>query len=179
MEQSILEPGKTVIGEKDLRYEGIFYHCTVYYGNILDPVINGYPKRLGKEEYDKMLEDFLQSKEGKKYKMPTKKEARDSVINLINVEAEITKEKRKQETAEKEAKEKVRLEQQEKNRREEFDLRQQEVRAQEKANELSKTNIETLNLKIKRQKLAIIAIVVINVLMLILNGLLITGILKI
>ena len=91
-----LEPGKTVIGTVNLEDdEGIIREFTVYYGNALEPIINGILGKMDDADYEKLLGAFLKEEEiddetievaegGGQYDIPTKAEVRKARIEIRN-----------------------------------------------------------------------------------------------
>jgi len=97
-----LEPGKTKIGTALLKDEEtqIITEFTVFYGNVLSPVINREVVHLPKEEYNKMLEAFLNEEQlpeeqftiepgGGEYDIPTRREVLLATIEMLNIEKQI------------------------------------------------------------------------------------------
>ena len=164
MAKKQLISGKTEIGKIDGKYKGIFRNFTIYYGNVASPVIDNKVLHLNEEDYMNMLRDFLESDEGMEYDIPTGKEVKDTIRDLINQETMIVaakEEKKKQE--EQERNERERKEQRE---RDEADiaLRKKELDAQNEANELKKIEVDSLKKRIKLQRIFLVAMVVLNVL---------------
>lgn len=79
-----LLPWKTIICRKTGRYKNKLMDVTVYYGNHIEP-----PQEDGKylhyspEIYKKILYDFLESKEGKKYRYPTEEEMEEAERQVL------------------------------------------------------------------------------------------------
>lgn len=69
-----LSIGNTRIGTKRGMYNGAYRELSIYYGNYVKPMIGGQFLRMDETAYRHILEDFLNSDEGRKYKIPTEEE---------------------------------------------------------------------------------------------------------
>ena len=89
-----LIPGETLIKTIEGRIEGEIRTVRVYYGNYVIPMINGKFKPLKQEAYQKVLNEFLDSKEGKKYDRPDEAEIKEALEEVKRVvEAYLKKQK--------------------------------------------------------------------------------------
>ena len=103
-----LVPGETKIGEIPSKDEsGDIYIFSIYFGNLLVPVVNGKFRCLKEPKYREVLSTFLESDEGKEYVIPTEEEiqrAREAMRQIwtkINTEEGfVTGEKKKLEPGE-------------------------------------------------------------------------------
>ena len=86
-----LEAGKTLIGKTNAKDKEsqLIYEFEVYYGNILYPPRNNKVGHLPKDEYEKVLNDFLNTDEGLKYDLPTDVEVEQANIEMLNKEMEL------------------------------------------------------------------------------------------
>lgn len=173
-----LEPRKTVIGTFEGRYEGIFNTFTLYYGNVVDPMVNGKILHLPEKVYNEMLGKFLETHKDE-YAVPTKGDVKLATTDLINAEVEIVKVKKEQEAKHKEALEKEREKRNEEIRQKDFELRQQEIEIQKEANTLKQQENDSIAKKLKLQKIGLIVLAVLNLLLIVLNVLSILGIVNI
>lgn len=158
-----LEPGKTIIGKIDGKVEGVYRNFTVYYGNVVDPVINGKMYHLPEPDYMSLLKEFLQSNDGQQYQVPTVSEVKQAVKELINQEEQIRSaqdEKRAKLQKELEEREAVKKEQAQE---EERKLRLKEIQVQEEANALKKIEVKTLKNRNKLLLIISIIMAIINI----------------
>lgn len=158
-----LEPGKTIIGKIDGKVEGVYRNFTVYYGNVVDPVINGKMFHLPESDYMSLLKEFLQSEDGQQYQIPTVNEVKQAVKDLINQEEQIRsaqEEKRTKLQKELEEREAAKKEQAED---EERKLRLKEIQVQEEANALKKIEVKTLKSRNKLLLIISIIMAIINI----------------
>lgn len=82
-----LVPGETVIKELKGTVQGKYGVFHVYYGNYVYPNYNGMDRIRDSKTYRDMVEDFLNSDEGKEYECPTEEEfikAEEEVKNRIH-----------------------------------------------------------------------------------------------
>ena len=93
MEKKKLEIGKTKIGERTGEYGGRLAVLSVYYGNHVEPMMEGDFVHFNQKDYEKMLENFLNSKEGSEYERPTVKEMRDAEVIVVGSEVSFLKKK--------------------------------------------------------------------------------------
>ena len=85
-----LVPGQTKIGTQNAKDKNnIILTFTVYYGNVLEPPIDGKIGHLPKNNYRTMLEEFLNSEEGEEYAIPTEDEVEQASKDMLNKETEI------------------------------------------------------------------------------------------
>lgn len=89
-----LKIAQTKIGERKgkVKQAGIAAVITVYYGNYTLPPINGEYYQLTLDSYNNMLDEFLDSPEGKKYQRPTQSERDEALVTVANF---LEKEKKK------------------------------------------------------------------------------------
>lgn len=73
-----LEIGKTKIGSKRGMFHGEYREFSIYYGNYVQPIVNGEFYEVNEDVYKNMLEDFLNTDEGREYKVPTVQEFEDA-----------------------------------------------------------------------------------------------------
>ena len=86
-----LEVGKTLLGVTVAEYKGRIVPIKVYYGNYVTAKdkgdvqlkIDGEFIHQKPELYLKLLRDFLNSEEGRRYKVPTKDEVQASVAKVL------------------------------------------------------------------------------------------------
>lgn len=86
-----LEVGKTLLGVTVAEYKGRIVPIKVYYGNYvtakdkgdLQLKIDGEFIHQKPELYLKLLRDFLNSEEGRSYKVPTKEEVQSAVAKVL------------------------------------------------------------------------------------------------
>lgn len=81
-----LQVGKTKIGERTGKYEGQFIKFSIYYGNYSMPPVNGEYVHLKKDKYLALLNEFLESPEGKDYLRPTEEEIEEACLEVVNRE---------------------------------------------------------------------------------------------
>ena len=89
-----LEVGKTLLGVTVAEYKGRIVPIKVYYGNYVTAKdkgdvqlkIDGEFIHQKPELYLKLLRDFLNSEEGRSYKVPTKEEVQSAVAKVLGDE---------------------------------------------------------------------------------------------
>lgn len=69
-----LSIGNTKIGTKRGMYNGKYRELSIYYGNYVKPMIDGQFLTMDESAYRQILEDFLNSDEGRQYRIPTEEE---------------------------------------------------------------------------------------------------------
>ena len=69
-----LIPRETIIKQAHTMVNGKNINIDIHYGNYITPPINGKYQTLPDEKYKNVLEEFLNSQEGIKYKHPTEQE---------------------------------------------------------------------------------------------------------
>lgn len=84
-----LIPGQTKIGTTVRKDNNDVIEFTVYYGNVLQPLIDGKVMHLTVDEYLKTLFEFLQSEEGKAYDKPTADEAQRACDEMVDKEHKV------------------------------------------------------------------------------------------
>ena len=80
-----MQPGVTKIANIEGKVNGMFRTMGLYYGNVTNyKSEDGIPKRVGEEFYDRKLDEFLDSEEGKQYAVPTEEERIEAVAYVKN-----------------------------------------------------------------------------------------------
>ena len=88
--------GETLIGSKFGRYQGSLRELKIYYGGYVLPIIDNHFPTLKKEHYDQILEEFLNSEEGKQYERPTEQEKKEAQEKVRLVELNYEKQLQEQ-----------------------------------------------------------------------------------
>lgn len=97
--------GKTVIAQVTGKVNGRWQSVPVLYGNLCQNYVNGDIKQIREDVYDKYVQEFLESDEGKEYKIPTKEQLRQAKIAIKNQISEYyDREEAKKKAAEEQAK---------------------------------------------------------------------------
>lgn len=160
-----LVPGKTVIGQVDGWYEGIYRKFTIFYGNVADQVVGNNVLHLSENKYMEMLKTFLDSDEGRQYRIPSGAEIKSTIRNMINDETRIKNAKEEELAREEEErllKEQAKNEELDKQR---MELKRQEIETQKHANKLKQVEIEKYT---KKNKVLTIALAVLACLLIVL-----------
>lgn len=108
-----LQVGRTVISNRMGKVKGRYQQVSVLYGNLCEDLVDGVPKQLREDIYDKLLNDFLMSEEGQEYIIPTKDEMLEAKISVKN---KLLDYMAYQEKKEKEEEEKAKVRQQDEKR---------------------------------------------------------------
>ena len=79
-----LVPGETLIGTKIGTIQGELKQIRIFYGNFINPmnIHNGRYVPLKKKEYLKILEEFLDSEEGRGYERPNEEEINEAFAEV-------------------------------------------------------------------------------------------------
>jgi len=79
-----LIPGETQIGTKTGMIQGELRQIRIYYGNFINPmnIHNGKYVPLKKKEYLKILNEFLDSEEGKEYQRPDEEDINRAFVEV-------------------------------------------------------------------------------------------------
>jgi len=77
-------PGETLIGTKTGTIQGELKQIRIFYGNFINPmnIHNGRYVPLKKKEYLKILEEFLNSEEGRGYERPSEEEINEAFTEV-------------------------------------------------------------------------------------------------
>ncbi|MBR3252111.1 MAG: hypothetical protein IKF80_10420 [Erysipelotrichaceae bacterium] len=129
-EEELLEliPGKTQIGTLRGNWNGTHRTMSIMYGNVASPVIDGQVLRLPEDKYMEMLESFLESEEGLKYRVPTRAESSKAIDDMLTLQEEVDRKRAEKEEAERRRKQQ---EEQERQRRAEEQKRLEAQREEE------------------------------------------------
>ena len=162
-EQGLLEliPGKTVIGKLEGTIDGEYTKdLGICYGNIADQVINDEFKTLPKEVYMDMLNEFLNTEEGYKYRCPSEEESNQAIEEMkefaAKTQARIKAEKEAERKRLQEEEELQRQKQLEQERLEQERLEQERLIEEERKRlEEQKEKEERYNQEKERQRVVI------------------------
>lgn len=79
-----LEVGKTVIATITGKVDNAYSVVPVLYGNICENMIDGEIKQIREDTYDRYLDSFFESEEGKEYIIPTARERAEAKVFIKN-----------------------------------------------------------------------------------------------
>ncbi|MBR0419571.1 MAG: hypothetical protein IJI66_10400 [Erysipelotrichaceae bacterium] len=150
-----LIPGKTQIGTLRGNWNGQHRTMSIMYGNVASPVIDGQVLRLPEDKYMEMLEKFLESEEGLKYRVPTVAETAKAIDDMLTLQEEVDRKRAQQEEAERKRKEQEELENRQRAEEEQRleAQKQEELRlAQEKEEAEKKEREEKERLEAQKQE---------------------------
>jgi len=83
-----LKVGKTKIGGITGSYNGKFIRFSIYYGNLSMPPVDGEYIHLPSDKYRELLDQFLNSEEGKEFEKPSEEEINAACLAVLNKEVE-------------------------------------------------------------------------------------------
>ena len=92
-----LKAGETLIGEKYFKFNGWQRPIKIYYGGYVVPLFCDEFLILDQDDYDRVLNEFLSSEEGKQYEQPTEQEKKEAQEKVISYEVDYRKKQRTKE----------------------------------------------------------------------------------
>lgn len=157
-----LEIGKTQIGTIEGKFNGIYDHFKIYYGNVAEPTVDGKVLHLDEEKYNVMLAQFIQDQKEKgiEYAVPSLKTVNEATKEMINREAEVNRAKNEELKKKQIEREEQALLRQETLKEKDFELRKQEIDAQKERNRIEQENVDTFKKKIKTLKVVNIILII-------------------
>lgn len=100
-----LKVGETVIATVTGKVNNRWQSVPVLYGNLCKNYVNGEIKQIREDVYDNYVQEFLQSDDGKEYRIPTKEQLQQAKIEMKNQISDFySREEAKKKAAEEQAK---------------------------------------------------------------------------